>query len=124
MADPDCRRVILYKRWLLRDGVGVDQVAEVVLDAIVPMYRRLSEDVELGLELSTDQRSVLTIQRWRCRNALVRAMSGPGFESWWSEYQPILSRWDAMLALDSEWETVELIAWIVRPSGGTGRGGP
>ena len=102
--------MILYKRWRLCDGVGIDQVAQAVRDWIAPMYKRLSEDVELGLELSTDQRSVLAVQRWRSRDALVRAMSGPGFESWWSEYQPILSKWDPLLAFDSEWETVELIA--------------
>ena len=55
-------------------------------------------------------RSVLWIQRWQSRGVLQDAMSGPRFERWWSQYQPALARWEAMLVLDSEWETIELIA--------------
>jgi hypothetical protein len=67
------------------------------------MYQRLSDDVALGLELSADGRSVLSIQRWQSRRALQQAMSGARFKRWWSQYQPILARWEAMLVLDSEW---------------------
>jgi quinol monooxygenase YgiN len=74
------------------------------------MYRRLSDDVALGLELAADGRSVLAIQRWQSRHALEQALSGPHFERWWSRYQPILAQWDAMVVFDSEWETIELLA--------------
>ena len=108
--DQERRRVIVYKRWLLRDQVHPDHVAAVVRDEIVPMYQRLSDDVALGLELSPDGRSVLAIQRWQSRRAFQQALSGPRFERWWSRYQPILAQWDAMVVFDSEWETTELIA--------------
>jgi hypothetical protein len=104
------RRVIVYKRWLLRDQVTADHVAAIVRDSIEPMYRRLSGAVALGLELSADGRSVLAIQRWQSRRALERALSGPRFERWWSQYQPILAQWDDMVVFDSEWETIELLA--------------
>jgi hypothetical protein len=103
-------RVILYKRWTLRRDVDVGRVTALVRDAIVPQYERLSGDVTLGLELAADGRSILAIQRWRSRSALVDATRGPRFERWWSDYQPILSAWATMLELDSEWETVEVLA--------------
>jgi len=102
-------RVIRYKRWLLCDEVAVEQVAELVRDSIVPFYAQLSEDVTLGLELCAGERAVLAIQRWRDRSALEEAMEGPTFKCWWSEYQPILSRWDALVVFDLEWEALELI---------------
>ncbi len=108
--DQERQRVIVYKRWLLRDHVTADHVASIVRDAIEPMYRRLSNDVALGLELSKDGRSVLAIQRWQSRRALEQALSGPRFERWWSQYQPILAQWDALVVFDSEWETIELLA--------------
>jgi len=109
MADRGGAPVILYKRWRLHDGTDVEQVRTLVSESIVPMYRALSADVVLGLELCSDRRSVLAIQRWRSRTRLERAMSGPAFPRWWSGYQPILAKWDALLVLESEWETDELL---------------
>jgi hypothetical protein len=110
MPEDACvRRVILYKRWLLRAHVHIGELAELVRDEIVPMYSRLSDDVALGLEHCADAQSVLAIQRWRSRRALESATDGPAFERWWSGYQPTLARWDALVEFDDEWEAVELI---------------
>ena len=64
------RRLVLHKRWRLRDGVTVDQVAALVRNRIVPHYRQLSDDVRLGLEV-LDASHVLAIQRWPDRATLV-----------------------------------------------------
>ena len=102
------RRHVLYKRWRLRDGVTVDQVAALVRDLIVPHYRELSEDVRLGLEV-IDASRVLAIQRWPDRATLDRTMRGARFDRWWRDYAPILAEWDAALELEEEWEGEELI---------------
>ena len=81
---------MLYKRWRLRDGVTVDQVAALVRDRIVPHYRELSEDVRLGLEV-LDATHVLAIQRWPDRATLDNAMHGERFDEWWRDYAPILA---------------------------------
>lgn len=102
------RRHVLYKRWRLRDGVTVDQVAALVRDLIVPHYRELSEDVRLGLEV-LDATHVLAIQRWPDRATLDRTMRGARFDRWWRDYAPILAEWDAALELEEEWQGEELI---------------
>lgn len=99
---------IFYKRWLLRDGVALDDVVALVSQRVVPHYRRLDDTVTLRLE-AEGERAVLAIQRWPSRGAFDRAMEGPGFEDWWDAYRPVLVEWDALVELDTEWETRQLI---------------
>ena len=101
-------RHVLYKRWLLRPGVAPEQVAQFVAERTVPAYRRLSPDVELGLEVVADRTAVLAIQRWRDRSALDLALEAPTYSSWWADYQPILTTWHEMVDFDDDWETTEL----------------
>jgi hypothetical protein len=108
MQETDSARRVLYKRWRLRPDVTPDQVAEFVVERIMPEYRRLSPDVELGLELLADRTAVLAIQRWRDRSALERALGAPTYPSWLAEYQPVLEMWHEIVDFDVEWETTEL----------------
>ncbi len=97
-------RVVLYKRWRLRDGVSMDRVTKLVTDRVVPHYRKLCEETVLGLE-ALDENTVLTTQRWPSRAVLDQATSGDRFEDWWRGYQPILSVWDSALEFEDEWES-------------------
>lgn len=104
------RRLVLYKRWRLRDGVTIDRVATLVADRVIPHYRVLSEKAVLGLE-ALDDRTVLAIQRWPDRAARDEAMNAAGFEGWWREYLPILAEWEIALELEEEWESEVLLGW-------------
>lgn len=102
------RPVILYKRWLLREGTALEDVADLVRARIEPHYRELATDVVLSLE-SHGTDAVLAIQRWPDRASLERVTSGPGFERWWEAYQPVLTAWDELVDFDAEWETEDLL---------------
>ncbi|MEJ5915128.1 hypothetical protein [Pseudokineococcus sp. 1T1Z-3] len=106
MAEP--RRLTTFKRWRLADGVTLAHVRRVVEEAVVPHYRDLSDDVELGLE-AADDRTIIAVQRWPSRAARDAAMSGPRFEAWWQAYLPVLARWDELVSLVDEWETEVLL---------------
>lgn len=97
------RGLVSYKRWRLREGVTVDQVAQLVANHIVPHYRLLSTEVVLGLEDVGDD-TVLALQRWPSRASRDEAMSGEEFERWWQDYLPILAHWDALVEFEAEWE--------------------
>ena len=95
----------LYKRWTLRPGVTDDDVRRFVEQRILPAYRRLSSDVELGLELATGGGSIVAVQRWSSVAAHQSASTGPAFETWWAGYMPTLIDWDRMVTFDHEWST-------------------
>lgn len=97
-----------YKRWTLRAGVSVDDVRAFVEERIAPAYRRLSEHVDLGLEVDTDGRSILAVQRWTDSAAHRAATSGTGYEVWWATYEPSLTEWDRLVDFDSEWSTFDV----------------
>lgn len=101
------RRLILYKRWKPRQGATSEQIIAFVRDVTIPMYAKLSADVQIGLEFATDGRSILAVQKWTNRAAHEAATSGPAFKAWWKEYEPQLVGWDRLLVFDSEWETAE-----------------
>lgn len=102
------RPVVLYKRWLLRDGVTLDEVVELVRNEVAPHYRTLDPRVVLGLEALRDD-AVLAIQRWPSRGVLDQTRTGRRFQDWWAAYQPVLAAWDALLEFDDEWETQDLL---------------
>ena len=102
------RGVILSKRWRLREGVTLAEVVTLVEEGVAPHYRKLSDQVVLGLEALEDGR-VLAIQRWSDQAALDQATRGERFAEWWRDYQPILAAWDAALEFEEEWQTEALI---------------
>lgn len=98
----------LYKRWRLKEGTAVDDVAALVRQRIVPHYARLSGEVTLGLE-RWDDRGVVAVQRWRSRAALEACVGGEGYAAWWDAYLPVLEQWDALVELEAEWEGEALL---------------
>lgn len=108
MGDVELRPLVLHKRWQLRPGVLSEDVVALVQQQVVPAYQRLSDDVTLGLELSLDGTSVVSIQRWASRESQEAVMSSDGFASWWADYQPALAEWDRLLEFVSEWSTVDV----------------
>lgn len=94
-----------YKRWALRDPADLGAVAALVRERIVPHYRRLSDEVELGLEVIEGEAAVLAVQHWADRDAHDRAMASAGFATWWDDYQPVLQLWDALVTFEDEWAT-------------------
>ena len=94
-----------YKRWILRSGISADEVGVFVRQEIIPHYARLNPDVVLHLEAVDGEPTVLAIQRWTDRQSFDAAFSGPSFQTWWTDYEPILSRWDALVSFDAEWAT-------------------
>ena len=102
------RPLVLHKRWRLRTGVTLEDVEDLVRRQILPAYRRLSGEVELGLELALDGRSVVAIQRWSSSRAHRAAMSGDGYASWWIGYEPTLVEWDRLVVLVDEWNSLDV----------------
>ncbi len=100
--------LVAYKRWRLRAGVSVDQVAGFVGTRIVPAYRALSGAVTLGLQADLDGATVLAVQRWVTREQRDQAMHGSAFEAWWAGYEPALVDWDELVEFVDEWETSEV----------------
>lgn len=108
MDDLTALPLTLYKRWTLRRGVTHEDVRRLVRERIQPAYRRLSGDVELGLELDMDGRSIVAVQRWASGTSHQAATTGAAHERWWAEYEPELDDWDLLVEFDDEWSTYEL----------------
>ena len=108
VSRPDHRQLVLYKRWTLRAGASVDDVAALVREHIAPAYRRLSPEVTLHLEVALDNRSIVAIQRWSSTAAHRAATSAGTYATWWSEYESALQQWDQLVDLTSEWSSLEV----------------
>lgn len=108
MDEADSLPLKLYKRWTLRSGVTGDDVHRFVEQRILPAYRQLSTDVELGLELETDGRSIVAVQPWSNSSTHRSATTGSAFESWWADYEPALVEWDGLVTFDREWSTLDV----------------
>lgn len=104
----EAQALMLYKRWRLRDGVEVRDIAALVQREILPTYRRLSAEVTLGLEVSLDGASVIAIQRWSSPTAHDAATSSGHFTQWWTDYEPLLARWDRLVEFDAEWSSIDV----------------
>ena len=108
MDSPAHRPLVLYKRWRLRPAATLEDVVDLVGRQVLPAYRRLSDDVVLGLELASDGRSVVAIQRWSSSSAHEAATSGDGYASWWAGYEPTLVEWDRLVDLVDEWGSLDV----------------
>lgn len=106
--DARSRQLVLYKRWSLRAGVEVEDVLALVQREVQPAYRRLSGQVQLGLELSLDGSSVVAIQRWSSQEVHAATVSGMSYSEWWADYEPRLAQWDRLVEFVSEWSSVEM----------------
>lgn len=71
--------VALYKRWLLRPGVQVDDVIRLIRTQVVPSYRNLSPHVTLELHV-VEETMVLAVQRWTSRAELDAALAPDRFD--------------------------------------------
>lgn len=105
---PDSRPLVLCKRWRLRPGADPDEVATFVRERVVPAYRRLSDEVTLGLQVATDGGSVVAVQRWSSGAAHAAVVSSGTYQGWWAGYEPCLVDWDAMVDLEDEWSSTEI----------------
>ncbi len=108
MDQPDPRPVTMYKRWSLRDGVTVEEVAAFARQHIQPAYQRLSPDVTLGLEMAGDGLSIVAVQRWTSGGARDAATSGERYAIWWAANERTLELWDQLVIFADEWKSVEV----------------
>jgi hypothetical protein len=95
---------VTYKRWRLKDGKRESDLVDLVRDEIAPHYARLDGGVRLGLHRIRDTRSYLALQHWPSRAAWQTTTSSDLYTSWFAEYEPILARWDALMAFEDAWE--------------------
>ena len=104
----DHRPLVLYRRWQLRPDVTLEDVLNLVRRQVLPAYRRLSDEVTLGLGLALDGRSVVAIQRWSSSRSHEEAMAGERCVSWWAGYEPVLVEWDRLVDLVDEWSSFDI----------------
>jgi hypothetical protein len=103
-------QLITVKRWRLKEGWEEADLVALVSGSIVPHYRQLSAAVRLGLWRIAGTRSYLALQQWPSRAAWEAATQSEAYQEWFGRYAPLLARWDAMMALEDEWETEELLS--------------
>lgn len=98
-----------FKRWTLQDGARESELVALVREAILPAYNRLAGCFGIGLLRIEGSHSYLATQYWESRAARDSAVSSESYAKWWSDYLPVLARWDEMMTFEDEWETEELI---------------
>jgi quinol monooxygenase YgiN len=75
-----------------------------VRNDIVPHYRKLEGCVRLGLQRITGTQSYLALQHWESREAWETTTTSDYYNSWFSEYQLMLERWNDLMEFEDEWE--------------------
>lgn len=98
-----------FKRWTLNRGCREDELVALVRQSIIPAYNQLPGCLGLGLLRIEGTRSYLATQHWENRAAYDAALSSETYAEWWSAYLPALSKWDAMMTFEEEWETVDVL---------------
>lgn len=94
---------VTYKRWRLQDGKAEADLVDLVCNEIVPHYAKLSESVRLGLQRIGNTQSYLALQRWDSRAAWETTTSSAFYQAWFAAYEPILARWNQLMAFEEEW---------------------
>lgn len=102
-------RLVLVKRWALRDGYAESELLDLVRNDVVPRYERLAGCLGLGLLRIRHTRSYLALQHWESREAWQLATSSDSYPAWLAEYAPVLERWNDMMELEDEWETEDAL---------------
>ena len=95
---------VTYKRWRLKDGQREPDLIDLVRNEIVPHYAKLAGCIRLELHRISDTHSYLALQRWQSRAAWETTTASEFYQTWFSEYEPILARWDRLMAFEDEWE--------------------
>ena len=108
MDSPGHQPLVLYKRWRLHPDVTPEDVVDIVRRQVLPAYRRLSDEVSLGLELALDGRPVVAVQRWSNSRAHEEAASGEKYASRWVTYEPTLVGWDRLVDLVDAWGSLDV----------------
>ena len=104
------KEFVLYKRWRLKDAQQETALIDLVRNDTVLHYRKLEASVRLGLQHIAGTQSYLALEHWRSRVVWEATTASDYYESWFSEYQPILERWDRLMEFEDEWQTeVEVI---------------
>jgi quinol monooxygenase YgiN len=94
---------VTYKRWRLKEGKEEADLVDLVRNEIAPHYAKLSGSVQLGLQRIGDSQSYLALQHWPSRSAWETTTSSASYQAWLAAYEPILARWDQLMALEDEW---------------------
>lgn len=100
---------ITFKRWTLQEGRTEAEIVRLVREAIEPHYRLLPGCKRLGLLRIAGTRAYLATQHWESRAACEQAVNSPEYAAWYAAYAPALAQWHAMLTLEAEWETEEVL---------------
>jgi hypothetical protein len=96
---------VTYKRWRLKDGQREADLVNLVRNEIAPHYAKLEGGVRLGLQHISGAHAYLALQHWPSRAAWENTTSSAFYQAWLGEYEPILARWDQLMAFEDEWET-------------------
>ena len=100
---------ITHKRWAHKDSCQESDIISLVSQSIAPAYAQLNGYIGIGLQRIEGTRAYLTTQYWQSRAARDAAVSSEPYAGWMSAYLPTLEKWDAMMALEAEWETLEIL---------------
>jgi len=101
--------VIIWGRWRLRKGKQESALIDLMRNEMIPHSKIYDHRIKLGLLHIPNLPIYLTTQRWPDRATWENFPTSPFYEIWFAEYQPILERWDALMALEEEWECEELL---------------
>lgn len=100
---------ITFKRWRLRENQQEPELLSLVLEEIVPHYKKLSGCLRLGLLHIDGTKSYLALQYWKSRAAWQAAVSSDEYSAWFQEYEPILKRWNQLMIFEDEWDTEDVL---------------
>lgn len=98
-----------FKRWRLRAGADEAALVTLVREEVVPHYRTLDPHATLGLLRSPTPGEYVATQQWPSSEYRERVCSGSRFTEWFTEYEPILVRFDALVQFVDEWDGTELL---------------
>lgn len=102
-------RYCTYKRWLLEHPSQADEMVVMVRDEIAPAYRQLEGCLGMALEHIEGTDSYLAIQHWVSEGVATSTLETHQSTEWYATNRPMLHRWMAMLSLEEEWATTELV---------------
>ena len=103
-------RYIVYKRWQLEDSSQAQEMESLVRDDIAPAYHQIEGCLGMGLERIEGTNSYLATQHWVSEDAATHALETHESTEWYATNRIMLHRWMAMLSLEEEWATTELVS--------------
>jgi hypothetical protein len=100
---------VTYKRWRLKEGEEEADLVDLVRNEIAPHYATLAGSVRLGLQRISGSQSYLALQHWPSRAIWERTTTSASYQAWFAAYEPILARWDQLMAFEDGWEAEEIL---------------